>query len=214
MKLTFTRASVLLALAIGLTACGGGKASFQVAGTVTGLTYDGLVITNATNGDTYTVTKPAADKNGARTFALSKSLDYGQTYDVRITQQPEHETCTLYGGQDTAGRMAAINLVVVCAVHQFTIGGTITGMPPTAGATASGLVLANGTDHLAVEISGAYVMPTKVPYGNSYHVGIASQPAGKTCAIVTPGTEVGTVKSIQHLLTVELPVDNINIDCH
>jgi hypothetical protein len=209
MKLTFTRASVLLALAIGLTACGG-KASFQVTGPVTGLLYDGLVITNVINGDTVTVAKPAAAANGATTFTLAKSLDYGQSYDVRVTTEPDHESCTLYSGKDTAGRLATINITVACAVDEFAIGGTVSGLQAIAGSTPSGLVVANGTDRLALEVNGTYVMPAKVGYDQSYNVVIISQPTGKTCTIAHPSD---IVKSIQHTLTVELPVNNIDITC-
>jgi len=210
MKLTFTRAAALLALAIGLTACGG-KASFTVGGPVTGLIYDGLVITNVTNGDTKAVPKPLAAAAGATTFALDKSLDYGQTYDVRISAQPEHETCTLFGGADTAGRLSVINITVTCAVQQFTIGGTVSGLRSVLDTTTkTGLVITNGADKLALELDGAYVMPAKVAYAQSYGVSIVTQPTGKTCTVSNPSD---TVKSVQLSVGVLNPVDNINISC-
>ena len=48
MKSSLIRPALALALAASLAACGGSdKAEFTVAGSVTGLVYDGLVLTNA-----------------------------------------------------------------------------------------------------------------------------------------------------------------------
>lgn len=211
MKLTFTRASVLLALALGLTACGG-KASFQLSGTVTGLEYPGLVLTNINNSDAVTVAVPTPVGN--TTFKLGQTIEYGQLYDVRITGTPEHQTCSLFGGADTAGRLSTINIAVACSVQQFNIGGTVSGLRAAADAAVStGLVITNGSDKLAIEADGVYVMPTKVPYAKSYGVTIVSQPTaaiGKTCTIEH---ESGVVNTIQLSVGVQNPVDNINVKC-
>ncbi len=204
MKLTFTRASVLLALAIGLTACGG-KASFTITGPITGLTYGGLEITNVTNGDSF---KPAA---GDTKFTLGKTLDYGQTYDVRVTAEPDHQTCTLFSGVDTAGRLATINVIVSCVMQQFTIGGTVSGLTEVADdVTKTRLVITNGADQLTVKLNGAYTMPAKVAYAQTYGVTIVSQPTGQTCHIDNPS---GTVNSVQLSVGVQFPVNNINVTC-
>jgi hypothetical protein len=203
MKLTFTRASALLALALGLSGCGG-KATFELGGPVTGLAYTGLEITNITNGDKKIVATTDTS------FKLGQTLEYGQVYDVQITAQPANQTCVLSGGADTAGRLSSISIPVTCVVQTFTIGGKVTGLVDVAGTTPSGLVVTNGTDKLAIEINGAYVMPTRVPYDQPYGVTIVTQPTGKTCTVSNPS---GVVKTVTNSLGTTNPVDNINIDC-
>lgn len=208
MKLTFTRTSALLALAFGLTACGGGKATFELGGPVTGLVYPGLVITNVVNGDTVTVAPPVPAGN--TTYKLGKTIEYGTAYDVKITAAPAHQDCVLSGGTDTAGRLASISIRVDCIVQAFTIGGTVTNLKETGTATATGLVITNGADKLAVEKNGVYVMPNKVAYDASYGVAIVAQPTGQTCTIVNSS---GTVKTTQNSVGIADPVNNINISC-
>lgn len=203
MKLTLTRASVLLALALGLSGCGG-KATFQLSGPVTGLVYSGLVITNTTNGDVKAVAPTDT------TFKLDQTLEYGQVYNVQITAQPANQTCALSGGADTAGRLSSISIPVVCVVQTFTIGGTVSGLVDTAGTTPSGLVVTNGTDKLAIEVNGAYTMPAKVAFDQLYGVTIVTQPTGKFCTISNPS---GKVQTVALSVGYSNPVDNINISC-
>ena len=207
MKLTFTRTTVLLALALGLSACGG-KATFELGGPVTGLEYPGLVITNVSNGDAVTVAVP--NPVGATTYKLGQSLDYGQVYDLQISSQPVHQTCTLYNGADTAGRLSSISIAVSCLVQDFTIGGTVSGLRDVADATLTGLVITNGTDQMAIEINGAYVLPTRVKFAAAYGVTIVSQPTGKVCTIAHPS---GIVNTVQLSVGLTNPVNNIDISC-
>jgi hypothetical protein len=215
MKLTFMRTSTLLALAIGLTACGG-KATFELSGPITGQVYDGLVITNVINGDSVTLKAPTP-VDAAHSFRLSKTLEYGQAYDVQIKGIPPHQDCALSGGADTAGRLSTISIRVGCALQQFVIGGTVTGMPAVAGTTPSGLKVTNGTDTRAIEVSGHYDMPLRVPFGTDYGVAIVSQPTGKVCTISNPSGTVKTVKvppvAPSTVETYTDAVDNINITC-
>lgn len=208
MKLTITRTSALLALALGLSACGGGKASFDLGGTVNGLVYPGLVITNAANGDSVTVAPPATA--GSTSFKLGKSIEYGTAYDVQITGSPAHQNCELFGGADTAGRLASISILVECSVQIFSIGGTVSGLKETGTAVLTGLVINNGKDTLAIEKNGLYVMPNKVAYDASYGVAVLAQPTGQTCTVSNPS---GTVKTTQLSVGFVDPVNNINITC-
>jgi hypothetical protein len=223
MKLTYTRASALLALALGLSACGG-KATFDVGGPISGLYFTGLKITNTTNGDVVSVEPPAPAAAGVTSFKLATKLEYGQPYNVSITSMPQHQTCSLFNGADTAGRLATINIGVACTVQAFPIGGSVTGLiyrDPATDTTSTRLKITNGADTLVIEkdtVSPAiYIMPTAVPYGLDYGVAIVSQPTGQTCTIanasgtvlteVIPGEPPAT-DSVQNL------VNNINITCH
>jgi hypothetical protein len=211
MKLTFTRTTALLAMAVGLAACGG-KAKFELGGPVAGVVYTGLEVTNVTNGDKTTIAPKATS------FKLNQTLEYGQPYDVKITVTPPHQTCNLYSGADTAGRLSTISIGIECSIQRFTIGGTVTGMPATFpdGTTASGLKITNGNDTRAIEISGAYTMPGTVAYNSTYSVGITSQPTGKKCTIDNPTGTVLTTVAPGTVTTDPVytnPVNNINITC-
>jgi hypothetical protein len=209
MKLTFSRTSVLLALALGLSACGGDKATFELGGPVTGLVYPGLVLTNVINGDAVTVTPPAT-AGAVVNFKLGKTLEYGQTYDVQITSAPEHQNCALGGGKDTAGRLASISIRVDCQVQVFNIGGTVSGLKETGNTTLTGLVLGNGPDRLAIEKNAVYVMPLQIQYGASYGVYVLTQPTGQTCTVANASGKVNTVQLSVGYVD---PVNNINVTC-
>jgi uncharacterized repeat protein (TIGR03803 family) len=69
----------------------------------------------------------------------------------------------------------------------YTVGGTINGL------SASGLVLANGSDTLTVSLGAAtFSLPTGLASGKTYAVTVSTQPSGQTC-VVTSGT--GTISS-------------------
>lgn len=173
MKLSNLRPVLALALALGLAACGGSE-SFTVAGTINGLAYPGLVLTNKT--------AELAVPANATTFAFPDSLKYGDTYDVQIKAQPAHQTCQVNDtlNNDTAGRMASINVPVICFVNTFTLGGKVTGL------TADGLVLTNGTAGGSVTVAKTateFALPIAVAYGESYGVTVLKQPTGQTCTV-------------------------------
>ena len=192
MKSSFLRPAAALALALGLAACGGSE-SFVVGGTVYGLAFDGLVLTN--NGVTLPIAK------GATTYSFPGSLEYGETYNVLVKTNPPHQTCEANPNfnADTAGRMASINVPVRCAVNAFTVGGKITGL------TAEGLELINGTTGGTVGVvkdATVFNFATPVAFGQSYGVTILKQPTGQTCTITNGVGEMGDVK-----------VDNIQVTC-
>lgn len=191
MTLSFLRPSLLLALAVALTACGG-KASFDVQGPITGLIYSGLVLTNTKNNDTVTV--PA----GATKFKLPQSIEYGTEYAVIVTKSALHQDCKIPNSADTAGRMAAININVVCTLNAATIGGAVTGL------TVDGLVLVNGSnDQVTVAKDAvAYSFPSAVSYDVTYGVTVLKQPAGLTCSVANG---VGKMA--------DAAVTNINVSC-
>lgn len=234
MKLTFTRASVLLALALGLAACGG-KATFELTGPVTGLVYPGLVITNKSNGEVLSVEpKPVvvSPTTGRRTatdtsYRMSRTLEYGQSYDLQLTGIPAHQNCTIFGGADTAGRLASLSIPIQCTVQSFAISGAVTGLTErTAEDKSARLTVTNGGDTLVIEkntttAAPKYVMPTAVAYDDPYAVVIAQQPAGQTCTVanakgviktvVTPGVIVPPATTAPDVVTGL--VDNIDITC-
>lgn len=203
------RSAAPLALVVSLAACGGlDKAEFTVAGTVTGLVYDGLILSNG--GARLEVAPPAMAGNVAK-FAFPDKLEYGDAYDVRVAQSPAHQTCapvipeggTRLNNADTAGRLERIDVAIGCEVNRFSIGGTITGL------TGAGLVLINGSTggaYAAVPSSPTapivYEMPAAVAYNVTYGVTISAQPIGQVCTVINP---VGTMQDAK--------IANIDVTC-
>jgi hypothetical protein len=181
MKSTFVRAGIAGALALALAACGGTE-EFTIKGTIIGLKNNGLVLSN--NGKTIS---PTAN---ATTFSFPDTVEYGETYNVTATAQPAHQECDVFGGEGTAGRMAAINIVVQCVQNAYTIGGTVTGL------TADGLVLANGSSGTVAIAKNAttFVFPALVEDGATYGVTVLTQPTGLRCTVANGIGTMGETK--------------------
>lgn len=173
MKKVFLHLGVIAAMAsvIGLTACGGGSSVTNVAlgGTVTGLTTDGLVLTN----NFALVAIPA----NAKTFLFPGRTAVGTGYSVSVQKQPTGQTCSIANGMGIAGT-SDINIQVSCAPnHQ--LGGSINGL------STNGLALANGSDVVRPAAGDTtFVFPTKVGEGTAYGVTILTQPSPQTCSVV------------------------------
>lgn len=193
----YLRTSAVLAIALTLAACGG-KASFPINGNVSGLAYDGLVLTS--NGMDLSV--PAK----ATAFSFPNSISYGEVYNVTIKTPPAHQNCTtvdqttgLETATDTAGRRASISISLTCYLNAYTIGGTVTGL------ASEGLVLTNGTaggTAIIVGASTSYTFINQVAFGSTYGVSVLTQPTGSTCTVSNPTGVMGDAK-----------VENINVNC-
>ncbi len=167
-----------LFLSLGLLgACGESSdvpLAYRVGGTVSGLIASGLVLANGS--DTVSVAANAA------TFNLPTFIAAGSTYTVTVKNQPAGQVCSVTNGSGTIGTAYVANVVVACSDQSFTLSGTVSGL------TASGLVLANGSDTLEVSASATtFTLPTAVALGSSYAVTVKTQPTGLSCA-VTQGT--------------------------
>ena len=186
-----TRAAVLCALAA-LSGCTDGSCSafssfcpishsigssasartYSLGATISGLDSSGLVL--MVNAVAVSVAA------GATTQGLASLLPSGTRYSVAVQTQPTGQTCTVASGTGMIRSANVANVVVTCSDQGYSLGGSIIGL------NGSGLVLANGTDMLAVN-SGAtsFTMPTPVAYTSSYGITVQTQPAGVTCAVVT-----------------------------
>ncbi|MCC2957993.1 hypothetical protein LK542_20435 [Massilia sp. IC2-477] len=207
MKFSLIRPAAMLAMALGLASCGGGSddESYTVAGTVQGLQYSGLVLTN--NGEDITVAPPAKAGDDV-TFAFSRKLEYGDTYNVTVKTRPDHQSCEILAGNaDTAGRLATINARFRCAVIPYAVGGTITGLTKD----NTGLVLANGSTTGTLTIAAADTNTTgtafpyelaAIPFGQTYSVAVITQPKGARCTVANPTGTMG-----------DAAVTNVNVTC-
>jgi hypothetical protein len=177
--LSMRSALALAASALALTACGGGKATFTIAGYVDGLKYDGMVLTS--NGMDIAV-KPPAKAGETVTWQFPKELEYGDEYAVSLKTAPAHQECSIppQYASDTAGRFAQINVPVLCKVAAHSIGGNITGL------TKDGLVLVNGStggSYSASKDATKFVFANPVTYGVTYGVTVLTSPAGLSCTV-------------------------------
>lgn len=161
----------------------------SLGGTVSGLAAGQVVLANG--GATVTVDA------GTTRFAFADAIATGSGYAVGVQSNPAGLTCSVANGTGTIGNADVDNVVVTCASQAFTLGGTISGLRST------GLVLANGSDQLAVASGDtAFTLPTAVAWASGYAVTIAAQPAGASCA-VTRGT--GTMPAA--------PVTDVLVTC-
>lgn len=182
MKFTYPRAIAMLAITLVLSACGG-KQSFEVGGTISGLAYDDLVLTN--NGDT------VAPKSGATSFTFANRIDYGTAYNI-VANEPAHQSCTVTGGSGSAGHFTSISATVVCTQRSHALGGKVTGL-----ASGKTLILTNGNTGGSVTVTGTgadldFTFPVAIADGALYNVVVfPPQPEGQTCTMA--GNAVGTM---------------------
>lgn len=199
MKLSVSRSLMVMALALGLASCGS-KATFQIKGSIVeGLanktSYGPLTLTESVSGTKLVL------QQGTSTFEFPGTIEYGTPFKVIIgatgpvSDQPPHEDCVVLNGNDTAGRQAAINVVVSCTIQTHSLIGTITvtGAGGAAKGLPTGLKLINGSDTVgftATDASVDYVFPT-IPYDQTFGLVIAAQPTPpatgpKTTCVLVP----------------------------
>jgi hypothetical protein len=203
MKFHLVRPALVLASSLVLASCGGGgKETYPVKVTVSGVQYAGLILT--TNGQELNVPVPAkAGDNVVATFP--NGLDYGTYYNVIPKggtaaggggSQPAHQNCVTNGyprEYGTAGQTAslesartpAIEVFYQCEINRYELSGKITGLTS---ADAS-ITLINGSNS-QITVPGNATSTDPIPfvlspvaYGTSFGVTILTQPTGYTCTI-------------------------------
>jgi uncharacterized repeat protein (TIGR03803 family) len=154
---------------------------FTLGGTITGLgNYTGLVLTNGATSLSVSA--------GSTSFTMPTAVSFGSTYAVVVQSAPAGLTCTASHASGTMPAGNVTNLAVTCSDQAYLVGGSITGL------TAAGLVLANGTDTLAVSTGAtSFAMPTAVAYTSPYTLTVQTQPAGLTCSVSNGTGTMGTV---------------------
>ncbi|WP_136418402.1 hypothetical protein [Herbaspirillum sp. ST 5-3] len=177
---SYVRPLLVFALVSGLSACGGGSSSSNVAlsGSITGLTSGSLTLS-----DGYSTVAIATN---AASFTFPYRVNVGAAYNVTVQAQPADISCAVANGAGIAGSSDISNVQVTCAPNH-TLGGTITGL------TAGGLVLANGSDTVSPAANATtFAFPVKVGGGFAYGVTILTQPTGKTCTVQNGAGYMGT----------------------
>lgn len=156
------------------------KPSFVLKATVSGLHIGGNVtLTNATNGDTLTVTSDGTGSFPSRIVG---------PYNVSITSQPSNGLCTLISGSGTA--TTDTTLQVTC-IRTYSVGGSVSGLSMG----GSLVVRNNGGDSQTITGNGLYFFPTRVP--GAYAVTVFTQPTMQTCSVANPsGTATNDVANV------------------
>jgi sugar lactone lactonase YvrE len=152
---------------------------FSVGGSITGLISSGLVL--QVDGEALAVAA------GEATFTGPVVLIHGSAYAVTIGQQPVGQTCSVSRGAGTLVAANVEDVQVTCANNAYRLGGTIAGL------ASAGLVLANGSDTLAVPSLGSmFTMPAPVAFTGPYAVTVQTQPAGMTCSVARAAGAMGS----------------------
>ncbi len=169
---------VLLAQ-LALVACSSGgvkspdQATFTLAGQLSGLASGATLVLSDGAGSNLTLTQ-----NGG--FQFTGEVPFGASYDVTVATQPSGQSCTVAGSaSSTAIEANVTNLTVTCGAPQFTIGGTLSGLP----AGASVVLEDNGGNPLTLTGNGNFTFTQTVAYGQAYSVTVETQPTGQTCSV-------------------------------
>lgn len=86
--------------------------AYAIGGTVTGLTAEGLVLTNGSTGGTLVVLKDST------TFTfLNNPVTYGNTFGVTVLTQPAGLSCSVANGTRTMGDAAVTDIAVTCVAN-------------------------------------------------------------------------------------------------
>jgi hypothetical protein len=118
--------------------------TYSIGGTATGVGGTGLVLLNATNGESL-----AISANGAFTF-LTKVPSQG-AYDVRVSAMPTDRSCILQNGAGSVGDAPVTSMSVSCQYTENFDGVGVPGLP--ADWTAA-VISGNGTATTWVTVSG------------------------------------------------------------
>ena len=143
--------------------------TFNVGGTISGLTVSGLVLANGSD----TLSVPV----GATSFTMPTAVAYNSSYAITVATQPTGLTCDVTNGTGTMGTEAVANIAVKCT-DPPAVSGSISGL-----GSATGLVLINGTDKYTVPAGAtSFTLDAPQSAGSTYAVRVQSQPAGMTCS--------------------------------
>ena len=154
--------------------------SYDIGGTVTGLTGSGLVLQDE-GGDSL----PLAPNGGPFTYTFATPIAAGSPYHVTVLDQPTGQYCTVSNATGTVAGSAVSNANVNC-VNTYSVGGTLSGL------TAGTLVLQdNGGSNLGLTVNGSFSFTTPVADGATYAVTVLTQPAGQDCTLTGGSGTVG-----------------------
>lgn len=165
--------------------------TYTISGSTSGLAGGADVVLSNNGTDTMTVSANAA-------FTFATPVAYNGSYVVTVTTQPTGATCTVSKGSGAGVTADISNVAVTCSSNTYAIGGTATGLAPSAQVTLDN----NGADPLTLTASGPFTFATQVVDQGSYNVTVGTQPTGQTCTVIN-----GSGTNLAHL------VSNVSVTC-
>jgi hypothetical protein len=171
MKSSILYAGAALACALGLSACGGGNGDLPLTVSIAGgVTKEGLVLRNVSNGDEKVV--PA----GVASVQFDKFVSTDDEFDIVTKTIPSNVSeCKINNAKARANYFTVYNQppTVFCIIKTHPLTVTVKGLADP------GLVLVNGSDRLPVTPNGGADVQVKIaeiPEDGPYGVTILSQP--------------------------------------
>jgi hypothetical protein len=178
MKSSTLYAGAVLACALGLSACGGGDGDLPLTVSISGgVTKDGLVLRNDSNGDEIAV--PA----GAGSVVFAKYLQTDDEFNVVTKTLPSNvSSCQILNGKARANYYTVYTAApqIFCTIKTHPLSVTVNGL------TGAGLVLVNGSDRKDVTANGGAsvtVSFAEIPEDGPYGITVLAQPATQTCTL-------------------------------
>ena len=166
---------------------------YTIGGTVSGYEGSGLVLQN-NEGDDLLISE-----NG--NFVFKTPVPDGSQYVVTVKTRPSNpdQVCTVNKGHGTVKGSEVSNIVVICNIVSYTVGGAVSGYD------GSGLVLQNnGGDDLPINDNGEFTFATALANGSNYTVTVKTQPSNPN-QICTVNNESGTINGA--------PITNVTVTC-
>lgn len=141
-----------------------------MAGTLEGLSADGLILSNG--ADLVSPTKESS------IFIFPNKLANLVIYEVKVKTHPTNQTCSVQNGFGSVTNQSVTNIKIVCINNPGSLGGKISGL------TTNGLILINGSEELTVASgSSSFQFGSTVPDGAIYSIKVKTQPAGNSCVL-------------------------------
>jgi hypothetical protein len=172
MKSSILRAGVVaLTCALALSACGGGSGDLPLTGTISGITKDGLVLTN-NGGNDYAVPSPYTS------FQFGSYVSTDDEFNIQVKAVPSNiDHCDVSNGKARANYYTIAQIQIVCYVRtrHFTVA--------VNNLTTAGLVIVNGADRKDVPANTPSVTMADVYQDGAYGISILQQPTGQTCTV-------------------------------
>jgi hypothetical protein len=221
MKLRLLRPAMLLALLLGVSACGS-KEEFDIEMTFKGLQYKstaGLRVTDRESGIKMGPIEPRLTAGNPVDFTeiFPRRLSYGDAYELYIApeDQPPHQDCTGGTNRDSAGHLSEIKVVITCALKTPNLTGAVSITPAVTGAALTGLKITNGSVPAFTAVAGSTAYGfNKITYGSTFGLIIVSNPTdNKTvCEFVPKLTTTGTLSADKRTYTGVMGDNDVVVD--